>query len=54
VTTLASDHQMVLSTWQQHTQSEFVLKDAALRPWLPWPQSRTSCLAPPARAYPAG
>jgi carboxymethylenebutenolidase len=28
MTALASDHQMMLSTWQQHTQAEFVLKDA--------------------------
>jgi carboxymethylenebutenolidase len=27
MTTLASDHQMMLSTWQQHTQTEFALKD---------------------------
>jgi carboxymethylenebutenolidase len=28
MTTLASDHQVMLSTWQQHTQAEFALKDA--------------------------
>jgi len=28
MTTLASNHQMMLSTWQQHTQAEFALKDA--------------------------
>ena len=28
MTTLASDHQIMLSTWQQHTQAEFALKDA--------------------------
>jgi carboxymethylenebutenolidase len=28
MTTLASDYQMMLSTWQQHTQAEFALKDA--------------------------
>jgi hypothetical protein len=28
MTTLASDYQMMLSSWQQHTQAEFALKDA--------------------------
>jgi carboxymethylenebutenolidase len=28
MTTLASDHQIMLSTWQQHTEAEFALKDA--------------------------
>jgi hypothetical protein len=28
MTTLASGHQMMLSTWQQHTHAEFALKDA--------------------------
>jgi carboxymethylenebutenolidase len=28
MTTLASDYQMMLSTWQEHTQAEFALKDA--------------------------
>jgi carboxymethylenebutenolidase len=27
MTTLASDHRMMMSTWQQHTQAEFALKD---------------------------
>jgi carboxymethylenebutenolidase len=28
MTILPSDHQVMLSTWQQHTQAEFALKDA--------------------------
>jgi carboxymethylenebutenolidase len=28
MTTIPSDHQIMLSTWQQHTQAEFALKDA--------------------------
>ncbi len=28
MTTLAPDHRAMLSTWQQHTQAEFALKDA--------------------------
>jgi hypothetical protein len=28
MTTLASNHQMMLSTWQQHTQAEFALEQA--------------------------
>src|SRR5258705_4055429 len=28
MTALASDHQLMLSNWQQHTHAEFALKDA--------------------------